>query len=234
MVAISVDSSLAQKLVVGVLLHAGIEVQRQRSPALDVAIRDSEDEVRAVYVGKKPSEIDGLQAARRLFRSIGADPTRMRPASEALLRRILKGGSLPRINSAVDAANVVSLRLLLPIGLYDADKIEGDIHLRLGRDTEGYDRIGSGWLNLHGRIGLFDDRGGFGNPTGDSLRTRVDDGTERLFVFLFAPFLFSLESMEEQIDTAARSMQEYLGGHDAGRAFLAAGVREKDSIESGI
>lgn len=232
MVAISVDTGLARNLVVGVLLHAGIEVYQQGSPALEAAIRDSEDEARRVYAGKKPSEIDGLQAARRLFRSIGADPTRMRPASEALLRRILKGGSLPRINSAVDAANVVSLRLLLPIGLYDADKVEGDIHLRLGKDDEGYARIGAGRLNLRGRIGLFDDRGGFGNPTGDSARTCVDERTNRLFVFLFAPLIFSLESMEQQIDMAARSLHAYIGGHDAGRAFLADGVREKASIDS--
>ena len=231
MVVISVDPHLAGNLVVGALLHGGIEVEQGRGAALEAAIGAAEREVRHVYSGKQPSEIEGLQAARKLFRSIGADPTRMRPASEALLRRILKGGELPRINSVVDAANVISLRFLLPIGLYDADKIEGDILLRLGRDDEGYDRIGTGRLNLHGRIGLFDELGGFGNPTGDSFRTCVDESTTRIFVFLFAPSSFSLESMEERIEMAARSVRDYVGGNETGRAFLANGVKERTSIE---
>jgi DNA/RNA-binding domain of Phe-tRNA-synthetase-like protein len=226
------EESLSEKLGVGVLLHEDVRVETQRNAVLEEAVRTVENEVREVYGGLQPSEIDGLQAARRLFRSIGVDPTRMRPASEALLRRILKGGTLPQINSAVDAANVVSLRLLLPVGLYDADKVSGDVLLRIGRPGEGYDRIGSGRINLEGRIGLFDSEGGFGNPTGDSYRTSVNGTTTRLLFVLFVPSFAAAAELEDQIDFATRTLGEYTGGSDGGRAVLGCGGDMAAAIES--
>jgi len=223
MTTIRMDTSLSEKLGVGVLLQEGVRVTPQRSHVLEDAVRDAGSEVREVYGGRKPSEIEGLQPARRLFRSIGVDPTRMRPASEALLRRILKGAELPRINSAVDAANVVSLRFLLPVGLYDADRIEGDALLRLGRSGEGYDRIGAGRLNLEGRIGLFDSHGGFGNPTGDSSRTSVNEKTARLLFVLFVPSFASRTDLEDWIDFTTRVFGLYTGGREGGRAVLGCG-----------
>jgi DNA/RNA-binding domain of Phe-tRNA-synthetase-like protein len=223
MTVIRMETQLSEKLGIGVLLHEGVRVEERRGAVLEEAVRGVENEVRAVYGSKQPSEIDGLQAARRLFRSIGVDPTRMRPASEALLRRILKGGELPRINSAVDAANVVSLRLLLPVGLYDAGKVDGDVLLRLGRSGEGYDRIGSGRINLEDRIGLFDSTGGFGNPTGDSFRTSVNEATERLLFVLFVPSFATRAGLEDQIDFAARTLAAYTGGREGGRAVLGCG-----------
>jgi len=72
--------------------------------------------------------------ARQLYRDIGIDPTKNRPSSEALLRRTLKGKGLYQINSVVDTCNFCSLQFLLPIGLYDFDKIEGCVILRIGMD----------------------------------------------------------------------------------------------------
>jgi DNA/RNA-binding domain of Phe-tRNA-synthetase-like protein len=136
----------------------------------------------------------------------------MRPASEALLRRTLNRQGIPRINSAVDAANLISLRYLIPVGLYDRDKIEGDVLLRLGRAGESYQRIGSGRLNLEGRIGLFDRKGGFGNPTGDSRRTSVSALTTSLLFVGFFPVGVDSEDIREMIETAGRELTRYTGG----------------------
>jgi DNA/RNA-binding domain of Phe-tRNA-synthetase-like protein len=136
----------------------------------------------------------------------------MRPASEALLRRVLKRRGLPRINSAVDAANLVSLRYLIPIGLYDWDKIQGPVLLRLGDEGEGYSRIGKGTLNLNGRIGLFDDRGGFGNPTGDSRRTCVGTETRNLLFVAFFPAQHEPEEIRDLIREAGVILTLYCGG----------------------
>ena len=130
-VNLNIDDGLSEHLRLGVLRQAGITVAAKRSVELDRTLGETEEEMRSLYTGRKPGEIPGLKPARKLFRSIGADPTRMRPASEALLRRVLKGGKVPAINSAVDAANLVSLRHLIPVGLYDLDCIRGDILLRL-------------------------------------------------------------------------------------------------------
>lgn len=222
------EGELAEKLRIGTLLLEGVQVAGERDAGLDAAVREAEDEARAAYSGKTPAEVPGCRAARRLYRSIGVDPTRMRPASEALLRRILKGGEIPRINSAVDTGNVVSLSLLLPIGLYDADRLAGDVTLRIGREGESYDRIGSGRLNLTGRIGLFDDEGGFGNPTGDSGRTCVTERTERLLFVLFAPVDSAPESLADGCDFAAGAFNDHTGGAEAGRAILGDGEIEAE------
>ena len=81
-----------------------------------------------------------------MYRRIGLDPTKTRPSSEALLRRVRKGDRLPRINSLVDICNWCSLEFQLPYGLYDLAALEPPIDLRLGlegEDTEAFARISS-------------------------------------------------------------------------------------------
>jgi DNA/RNA-binding domain of Phe-tRNA-synthetase-like protein len=224
-VNLSVDANLTERLRLGGLVQAGIRVMEERSEALKKALAEAETEMSRLYAGVQPSEIPGLRPARLLFRSIGVDPTRMRPASEALLRRTLNRRGIPRINSAVDAANLISLRYLIPVGLYDRDKIEGDVLLRLGRDGENFQRIGSGSLNLEGRIGLFDRKGGFGNPTGDSRRTSVTEETTSLLFVGFFPVGVDSEDIREMIGTAGRELTRHTGGrsHPLGEDGLISG-----------
>lgn len=125
--------------------------------------------------------------ARRLYRAIGIDPTRYRPSSEALARRIAKGGDLPRINALVDHANFCSVSLMLPFGGYDLAKVAGDVVLRIGRPGERYEGIGKPDVSLDGRYVLADDEGPFGNPTSDSFRTRITPETTRALITIFAP-----------------------------------------------
>ncbi|MEM0119938.1 MAG: phenylalanine--tRNA ligase beta subunit-related protein [Thermoprotei archaeon] len=83
------------------------------------------------------------QAYRRFYWSIGLDPTKIRPAGEALRRRILNGSRLPKINSVVDAGNLVSAKSLIPIGLYDTLKLSGHLELRQSEGNEVFLGIGS-------------------------------------------------------------------------------------------
>ena len=224
-VNLRVDANLSERLRLGGLVQAGIRVTEQRDEVLEMALAGTESEMRSLYAGVQPSEIPGLRPARLLFRSIGVDPTRMRPASEALLRRTLNRRGIPRINSAVDTANLISLRYLIPVGLYDRDRISGDILLRLGREGEHYQRIGSGSLNLEGRIGLFDREGGFGNPTGDSRRTSVTRETTSLLFVGFFPVDVDSEDIREMIGTAGRELTRHTGGrsHALGDGGLISG-----------
>ena len=155
------------------------------------------------HSGCAPGQIEGLQAARRLYHAAGVDPTRTRPSSEALLRRVLKGQGLPCVNNAVDAGNELSLRVLLPIGLYDAERIEGPVALRLGRAGEGYPGIRKEEVHLEGRLGLFDDLGPFGSPTSDSPRTCVTEATQSLLLVVFAPGDHPQAQLQEAGDLGA-------------------------------
>jgi DNA/RNA-binding domain of Phe-tRNA-synthetase-like protein len=139
------------------------------------------------WAGREPHEIEALDPARRLYRDLGIDPTRTRPSSEALLRRILRGDPFPRIHPAVDVGNLASLEFMLPVGIYDARCVEGEVEVRRGRPGEGYAGIRKERVNLEGRLAVCDTLGAFGNPTSDSDRAKVTGRTCRLLFLIFAP-----------------------------------------------
>ncbi len=134
-----------------------------------------------------PDQADVMTAVRAMYKRVGLDPTKTRPSSEALLRRVRKGGELPRINSLVDVINWCSLESQLPFGLYDLDRIAGDVVLRLGLEGEEYAGIRKDTVHVAGRLTLADASGPFGNPSSDSARTMVTSGTTRALVVIFAP-----------------------------------------------
>ena len=101
----------------------------ERESRLDAPLAAAEAAVRV----HPPEEI---AAVRTMYKRVGIDPTKRRPSSEALLRRVRKGQPLPRINSMVDVCNWCSLEFQLPYGLYDASRIQGDVMLRIGRGGE--------------------------------------------------------------------------------------------------
>ena len=154
----------------------------------------------AVRAGK----VADAAPARALYRRFGTDPTRVRPSSEALLRRVRRGDPLPRINSLVDVANVMSLRLQIPVGLYDLDRVEGnELVMRLGAPGEGYTGIGKEHVNVEGRLCVADASGPCGNPSADSARTQITTQTER------AAWIFFLPVGEDALDETAELVTRY-------------------------
>src|SRR6185295_16171842 len=155
-----------------------------------------------------------IVAVRTMYKRVGIDPTKRRPSSEALLRRVRKGEPLPRINSMVDVCNWCSLELQLPYGLYDTTHIQGDVVLRLGKEGESYPGIRKDDVNVAGRITLADDAGPFGNPTSDSARTMVTTSTRQGLVVVFAPLEVDPRRLAEVLDVTARRMHEFTGARE--------------------
>jgi DNA/RNA-binding domain of Phe-tRNA-synthetase-like protein len=150
--------------------------------ALEVARRAATARMRTA-----PEPADVMAAVRTMYKRVGIDPTKTRPSSEALLRRVRRGDELPAINSLVDIINWCSLETQLPYGLYDLDRIQGAVVLRLGRPGEEYEGIRKAAVHVADRLTLADDAGPFGNPTSDSARTMVTTATVRALVVIFAP-----------------------------------------------
>ena len=149
---------------------------------------DFELEVKRAMQAARNGETGTTVSARELYRRFGTDPTRMRPSSEALLRRIKKGEPLPRINSLVDVANALSVQLQVPVGLYDLDKVKGgELVIRLGAPGESYEGIGKERVNVAGRICVADAEGPCGNPSADSARTMITTSTEHAAWIYFLP-----------------------------------------------
>lgn len=127
------------------------------------------------FASRAPSEDQVVQAVRKLFRGAGCDPTRYRPSSEALLRRILKQEALPRIHPLVDLNNLLSLRLLVPCCVVDPRALAPPLTLRAGRGGEWMDSM-RGPFDLEGKPVLVDSLGSLGTPITDSERVKIKAG----------------------------------------------------------
>ena len=182
-----------------------------REPRLDAPLAAAESAVRT----NPPEEII---AVRTMYKRVGIDPTKRRPSSEALLRRVRKGDPLPRINSMVDVCNWCSLEFQLPYGLYDSARINGDVVLRLGQEGESYPGIRKDDVNVGGRITLADGAGPFGNPTSDSARTMVTTATHQALVVVFSPHEIDTRRLASVLDTTARRMREFTGARETARS----------------
>ena len=183
-----------------VRLELDIEVVTLELHELEVTEprEDFELEVKRATQVVRNGEVGDPAPARALYRRFGIDPTRVRPSSEALLRRLKKGEPLPRINSLVDVANSLSVQLQVPVGLYDLGKVRGDeLVVRLGAEDEIYTGIGKDRVNVAGRICVADAEGPIGNPSSDSARTMITTDTER------AAWIYFLPVSDETIDRTA-------------------------------
>ncbi len=211
MTEVRIDPTVAAHLLVAVVEATGVTVVG-RDADLWAEIDAATARLRMTHAGREPAEIDGLQPARELYHRIGVDPTKLRPSSEALLRRVLRGDSLPQINSLVDINNLCSLEFLLPIGLHDLDRITGGVVLRRGAAGEGYDAIGKGWYSVEGRLTAADDRGPCGSPTSDSQRTMITPATRRCLMIIYAPGQYETSALQAHAAVAAACIARFAGG----------------------
>ena len=83
-----------------------------------------------------------FRAYRDFFWRLGIDPTKNRPAAEALIRRVLRDSPIPRINTWVDAYNLVSMETAIPIASFDADLLGGELLMREATAGEEFTGIG--------------------------------------------------------------------------------------------
>lgn len=111
-------------------------------PDLLAAYQAEQQAVRA-RIGETPlSSIESLAAWRAAFRGFGVDPTQIRSACEALLRRLTKQGDIPTINTLVDLGNLVSIRYGLPVAVFDLRSAQGAITVRFADGSERFTNLG--------------------------------------------------------------------------------------------
>lgn len=142
-------------------------------------------EYRATLTTESLKSIESIQSTRRIYKLCGKDPSRYRPSGEALVRRVLQGKQLHRVDTLVDLINLASMKYGYSIGAFDADKFVGDtLTLGIGREGEPYDGIGRGMINIAGLPVYRDSIGGVGTPTSDNERTKVSVDTTNLLVLV--------------------------------------------------
>ncbi|MGD9898138.1 MAG: B3/4 domain-containing protein [Calditrichaceae bacterium] len=167
----------------------------------DKIFEEFEEETRRKFADTRPSENEIVSHVRRMYRRIGWEPTKYRPSSEALIRRILQGKGLYRINNIVDYGNLVSAKYHLPLGLYDVDKITGDIIVDVGKAGESYQGISKPLIHAEGKMILRDETGIFGNPTADSLRTSITNESTHILAVFFCPSEVNDDHLQKTLNT---------------------------------
>ena len=154
-------------------------------------------------------EITSIAATRRVYKACGKDPSRYRPASEALIRRMLQGKELYQLNTLVDLINLASIAYGYSIGGFDADKFEGDtLTLGIGREGEPYEGIGRGMINIQGLPVYRDAKGGVGTPTSDNERTKISENTRHLLV-LINGYDGNKQRVKENAEYIQKLLKEY-------------------------
>ncbi len=155
-----------------------------------------------------------VTAIRKLFRAAGCDPTRYRPSSEALLRRVLKGEDLAAIHPLVDLNNALSIELAVPSCIMAAESMEPPLVLRAGAPGETFESL-RGPFSLEGKPLLADANGPLGTPITDSVRVKIQPDTARAWLVAYLPkdVVFAGEAERILRELAARS------GVEVGRVF---------------
>lgn len=148
-----------------------------------------------------------IKALRDAYRALGNDPTRYRGSNEALVRRIVQGKELYRVNTVVDINNLISLETLHSAGTFDLDQIQPPVTFRAGRPCESYTGIGRGEIKIAGLPVFADAVGPCGSTTSDSERTMVRLETTRILMVVIS--FLGAEGMDDNMRRAAGLLQSY-------------------------
>ncbi|MBS7344069.1 MAG: hypothetical protein KIG60_00140 [Caryophanon sp.] len=154
----------------------------------------------------------GIAEWRTLWKQLGADPNRYRHSAESLLRRIAKENYVTPIHSGVDINNFFSMNYEIPIGLYDASKIDGDLTVVVGTEEDRYEALNGREVKLTNIIHTKDAHGSFGSAYVDSARTAVtEETTDAVQVFYLRPSQ-SVEDNTKLLQAAGNMFTQINGG----------------------
>jgi DNA/RNA-binding domain of Phe-tRNA-synthetase-like protein len=156
-----------------------------------------------------------FRAYRDFFWRVGIDPTKNRPAAEALIRRILRGKTLPRINTLVDAYNLASIMSRIALATFDADKLEGNLLMRFAEEGEKFLGIGMEKpLILKGREIVISDAEKLiaVYPYRDADSTKITEKTENVTIVVCGAPGINDESLENASQVTMEYITRYCDG----------------------
>src|ERR1700676_116226 len=211
---LQLDDSLRNRIAgvtFGMVTIQGVTV-RERNEQLWQQVETLCQQQAREFVLEKLAEYAQIVAVRGLQKSFGFDPTRYRPSSEALLRRVLKGQGLHQVNSAVDVNNLCSLEWLLPMCIYDLRNVKGQPRVRIGEPSEQYPGIGRQMFQAENKVIIADESGIMGSTVSDSERTKVTTATTDILLAIYAPSGLDPRRIERYAALAGQRMVEFNGG----------------------
>ena len=177
---INIDSNLLDKLpefsIVGYLM----DVENNKTEIVLNMLNNLTSDISIEEVTSHPK----IKETRDGYKKLGKDPSHTRPACEALLRRVIKGNQLYSLGDLIDLGNILSVETKRSVCVVDADKIQGDVTIRIGINGEYVEAINRGLINAFNLPVYVDNQGIFGSPTSDTIRTSVSESTKRILVMI--------------------------------------------------
>jgi len=168
------------------LFWAWLEAQPANPEQLSAAARAVAESVRKELGLETLATQSPVAALRKLFRAAGCDPSRYRPSSEALLRRLLKGEEIPAIHPLVDLNNCLSASLAVPCCVMAEETLSPPFVFRVGQAGERYESL-RGPFRLGGKPLLVDAQGPCDAPITGSQRVKVTSDTKRAWLVAYLP-----------------------------------------------
>jgi len=200
---------------IGVLVAEDIEVAHS-DPGLERVKATALTAAKEKIGGEPATRHPFIASWREMYRSFGTKPGDYRPSAEALVRRALKMGSLPSINTAVDAYNAVSVRHLIPMGGFDLDRVAGDIRLRFSGGGEEFTPLGSDKTELTyvGEVVYADDERILTRRWNyrDCDVTKITEGTQNAVLFADGPEGVPRSAVEDALHDLERLLRDVCGG----------------------
>ena len=161
---------------------------------------------------KNVTDLEGIKEWRQIFKACGKDPNRYRHSAEALYRRVKKQNYLQPVNSSIDLNNFFSLQYEIPIGIYDTDKLKGEVVIRLGDGGEEYIGLNGRSNSLHRLMVSVDDEGPFGSPFVDSDRTCVTESTKNAVQIVYLRHSMPIDEAKQMIESLMNMFVQVHGG----------------------
>jgi len=184
---------------------------------VDMALAKLMDEVcgrkRREFTLESLAEAQAIRLVRAMFREWDMDPSKYRPSSEALLRRVVQGKGLYRVSNVVDICNLGSIEVGWPFGCYDRSRIRAPIVFRHGAGGESYEGIGKRTWHLDGRPVLADPTGPFGSPISDSTRSMITESVHEILAVIYAPVGAPDASLEKALAWLGERLTLFAGAH---------------------
>ncbi len=165
------------------------------------------DQIQQEYTLDNLTEQINIKTSRKAYKTLGKEPSRYRVSSESLIRRILQGKGLYKINNVVDTNNLISIETGYSVGSYDLGKLQGGINFRIGKEGEKYQGIGKEMINIENLPVFADDLGAYGSPTSDSTRTMITEKSKDILTVLIS--FNGPEGLDKSIAIAQNYLVKY-------------------------
>ena len=106
-------------------------------------LREAEENMRKTVKAEEIRALPNVALYREVMAKAGINPNKFLPSVEAMFKRILKGGALPKINALVDLCNAVSIEQIISLGAHDLSDIHEDLEVCFSREGDKFIPFGS-------------------------------------------------------------------------------------------